>query len=495
MEAMKRLVLWAALLSCAAVRPAAADAGWFESGDMLLRNDLLLLNDAGIIRLPVNQWPMPRAAVRYALDHAKDHFATNAAVMAALARTRDRAGLLHAGFTFDGSVTAGNAPLLRDFDAFGREDGELSARAGFATPSLEVSLRVTGVADASDDRALRADGSHATWALGNWLISAQTLERWWGPAHEGSLILSSNARPMPSLLVERATAREFGSRWLSWLGPWRFSFGVGRMEGEREDIDAPLFMAWRVTVMPLHDIELGFSRTAQFCGEQLSCTLNTFGNMLAGNDNVGIDATPENEPGNQMAGFDIRWNSPLGNLPYAIYSQFIGEDESSYLPAKYLGQYGLETWKVFPDGANAQMFAEYSNTTASGMSSRGPYYNESYNQGRFNAEGYRYHGRVMGHTADSDAETYALGGTLTTAQGRLWSATLRAARLNHDGFDPRNTVSPGPSEYAALELGWRGEAFGGHVRVDLGAESLEPEGEDRTTDAYGFVSWQYEFNR
>ena len=38
-------------------------AGWFESGDVMLRNDLLLLNDAGVIRLPVGQWPMPRYRV------------------------------------------------------------------------------------------------------------------------------------------------------------------------------------------------------------------------------------------------------------------------------------------------------------------------------------------------------------------------------------------------------------------------------------------------
>ena len=112
--------------------------------------------------------------------------------------------------------------------------------------------------------------------------------------------------------------------------------------------------------MPFKDIELGFSRTAQFCGEQLECNLSVFGNMLAGNDNVGIDATAENEPGNQMAGFDMRWNSPIGNWPYAIYSQYIGEDESSYLPAKYLAQFGVEVWKPLADGGLVQGFAEYS---------------------------------------------------------------------------------------------------------------------------------------
>jgi hypothetical protein len=33
-----------------------------------------------------------------------------------------------------------------------------------------------------------------------------------------------------------------------------------------------------------------------------------------------------------------------------IYGQYIGEDESSYMPAKYLAQIGLEVWKPFADG-------------------------------------------------------------------------------------------------------------------------------------------------
>ena len=65
-QSMMRAAMLAALLllALAAARRPRADAGWFESGDIVLRNDLLLLNDAEIIRLPVNQWPMPRAAVR-----------------------------------------------------------------------------------------------------------------------------------------------------------------------------------------------------------------------------------------------------------------------------------------------------------------------------------------------------------------------------------------------------------------------------------------------
>jgi hypothetical protein len=479
-------------LFCAAMGAHAwADAGWLEAGDPLLRADLQLLNDAEVIRYPLNQWPIPRAGLRYALANAREHFAVNAAVLAAFERVKARANA--GGTTLHATVRGGQAGLLRDFDTIAREDGELGAGVDWQGDRLAAGLNVTVVADPRDGQQVRADGSHLTARLGNWLVSAQTLERWWGPGHESSLIVSNNARPMPTLLAERAEARPFESDWLSWLGPWRFSFAVSQMESDRADIDSPLFMAWRVAVMPFKDIELGFSRTAQFCGKQLTCDLDTFGNMLAGNDNVGVDATPENEPGNQMAGFDIHWASPIGSWPYAVYSQYIGEDESSYLPAKYLGMLGVEGWKPVTGRGVLKWFAEYANTTCSGLSSRGPYYDCSYNQGRFNVEGYRYRGRVIGHSTDSDAESYALGATFAADNGSWWSLTARTARLNYDGVDPRNTVSAGPARYAAMELGWRGRLLGGTMSVEIGAESLQPEASERDVEPFGFVGWRHEF--
>jgi hypothetical protein len=474
---------------------AQADAGWFESGDVVLRNDLLVLNDAGVIRLPVNQWPMPKAAVAWALGNAKEHAATNAAVMLALERIRARVSEIRR-MRLRATASGGDPGLWREFSTPAREEGEIGARAGYDGERFSAALSVTGAVNPADDKEVRLDGSHATVQLGNWLISANALDRWWGPGHQGSLILSNNARPMPNLVFERAEPRPFKSPLLSWLGPYRFSFGIGQMETHREDIDRPLFMAWRVVVMPFKDIELGFSRTAQFCGAQLECNLDVFGNMLAGNDNLGFDTTPETEPGNQMAGFDIRWNSPIGNWPYAVYSQMIGEDESSYLPAKYLSQFGVETWKPFASGGLLQTFAEYASTTASGNSSGGPYYGSAYNQGRFNVEGYRYYHRVIGYTSDRDAENWSVGGTYTKADGDLWSATLRKSRLNRDDFnDVNNTVSSVPATYLAAEFGWKGHIAGEVLTFSLGVQSIEPAGEgaQKQTDPYGFISWHHEF--
>jgi hypothetical protein len=485
-------VLGALLVLCTHAR---ADAGWFESGDTQLRLDLQLLNDAEIIRYPLNQWPVPRAGVQYALANAKDHFATNTAVMAALERVRARAAAPAKGrLAFNTGIRGGEPGLWRDFDTLAREDGELGAGLAYDSGRFSVGVDATAVADPADGDELRADGSQATVQWGNWLLSANFLDRWWGPGHEGSLILSSNARPMPTVMVERAEARAFETKWLSWLGPWRMNFGISQMERERADIDAPLFMAWRIAVMPFKKIEFGFSRTAQFCGEGLECNLDVFGNLLAGNDNVGIDATAENEPGNQMAGFDIRWNSPLGNLPYALYGQYIGEDESSYLPVKYLSQLGIEVWKPLADGALVQGFFEYASTTCSANSGSGPYYGCAYNQGRFNVEGYRYKGRVIGYTSDRDAENWAMGATYAQSGGSLWTATARLSRLNRDDFgDLLNSVASVPTDYGALELGWKGRLFGERVSVDLGVESIEPANGERDVEPFGFIGWRHEF--
>lgn len=488
----KRWTAW--MVMALMLKPALglADSSWMESGDLAMRLDLQLLNDAEVIRLPITSWPLPRAAVVHALAQAKEHFAVNAAVSAALARVRQGVGA-HPGMHASVSLLGGEAGLLRDFDSLGRESGEASAQIGVESERYSAALRVTGVSDAEDGQTVRLDGSHATLRLGNWLLSANALDRWWGPGYDGSLILSNNARPMPGVLLERATALPFKWRFLEWLGPWRFSLGVSRMETERLDIDSPLFLAMRFTVMPFKDVEFGFLRTAQFCGEQLACDFSSITEMFIGNDNIGIDASAANEPGNQMAGFDIRWTSPIGNLPYAIYSQMIGEDESSYLPVKYLAQFGIEAWKPLTQGGIVHGFVEYADTTCSAVSSSGPYYNCAYNQTKFIIEGYRYRGRVIGHTTDADSRSLVIGANYTSADGDLWSLRARAAELNRDGTDGRNTVSPVATDYASLEFGWRGRLFGEQISIEAGLEATELPQEDRELQPYGFISWRHAF--
>ena len=107
------------------------------------------------------------------------------------------------------------------------------------------------------------------------------------------------------------------------------------MEGDRGDYDHPLLFGVRVSARPLDGLEISLERTAQFCGEGRSCTWSDFWNLWWGNDNAGENVDAEDEPGNQLAGWDIRWASPIGDWNYALYNQHTGETIDNQISAPY----------------------------------------------------------------------------------------------------------------------------------------------------------------
>ena len=66
-----------------------------------------------------------------------------------------------------------------------------------------------------------------------------------------------------------------------------------------------------MTVKPFDAVEIGLTRTAQWCGDDRNCDWDTFVNLVTGDDNAGENVDPDEEPGNQMAGWDLRWASPF----------------------------------------------------------------------------------------------------------------------------------------------------------------------------------------
>jgi len=89
----------------------------------------------------------------------------------------------------------------------------------------------------------------------------------------------------------------------------------------------------RIELRPLPSLQIAASRTAQWCGDDRPCDGGTFWDMLTGNDN---DQDLSEQPGNQLAGFDVRWTWPAEKSAGTV-RQGIGEDEAGFLPSKYMG--------------------------------------------------------------------------------------------------------------------------------------------------------------
>jgi Capsule assembly protein Wzi len=245
---------------------------------------------------------------------------------------------------------------------------------------------------------------------------------------------------------------------------------------------------------PSRSAELGVSRTAQICGKGRPCGFGTFKDMLIGHDNSGDNVSEENEPGNQLGGFEGRFVSPWKHLPAAIYTQMIGEDEDTGLPSKYMALFGVETWKPLGSGALLRAVLEFSDTTCSWSTRQR--YNCAYSQSIFNVEGYRYRGRSMGHAYDNDARVWSGALLYTQPNGVSWHLTVHNGRLNRRGPEPdfRNTVSPVSARYRAAKLEATGVYDRNHWTAGVGYEGVSPRVGNNRDNLRIYVRWWRDFD-
>ena len=476
-------------LACA--MPAHADP-WLAPGDEGLRSDIQLLADAYVLRGPVTTWPLswPDIArdVLGASGSRLDTATADALLrVQRLARVAAGNGYAGAGIRASGAYEPAQ---LRGFEDTPREEGDIALRASWLTDHMALNLQGTVVADPDDGQQFRADGSYLGVNFGNFMISAGLMERWWGPGWDGSLILSTNARPIPSITLERNYTDPFKSRWLSWIGPWRASIAVGEMDGDDTDGALPnvKFLAARVNFKPRPWLEFGLTRTAQFCGGDRPCNWDTFKDVLFGRDNYVEGDDPLTEPGNQMAGYDLRLRSPWKALPVAFYTQWIGEDEAGGFPSKFIGQLGLEFWGSSLLGGY-RLRAEYADTTCI-FTRENPQYNCAYRHNIY-PQGYTYRGRVIGHSLDNDSRMFSVAGLLTRPNGDVLSVELRHAQINRDGTGT-HAISSVPTDLDNVELRYS-KVFGiGKVSIGLGYDDWSvPDAGD--TDVRGYLRWQQGF--
>ena len=71
-------------------------------------------------------------------------------------------------------------------------------------------------------------------------------------------------------------------------------------------------------------------------GEGRPESLSSFDDALLGTrDNDTSVGDTDNDPANQLGGFDARLSlMPLVNIPAGVYAQYVGEDEVGGLPSK-----------------------------------------------------------------------------------------------------------------------------------------------------------------
>ena len=308
------------------------------------------------------------------------------------------------------------------------------------TERIHGRLSLALAEDSLGNRSTILDNSYIAFDWNDWTYGLGRIDRWWGPGWQTSLILSNNARPSPGAFISRNTMSASDLPIVEKLGPWGLTVFGNQLEGNRHIPHAKL-LGFRFVAQPLENLEIGFSRTAQWGGEGRPESLSNLWKLITGQDNrgddgIGLDGA--NEPGNQLAGVDWRWTVNLAETPITIYGQLIGEDEAGGLPSRHLGMLGIEM-PLVTSLTHGRLFVEASDTTMRFWDD--PIPNSAYNHTIYQS-GYRYYGDVIGASSDNDSRTLTLGGYHET--DKLGSLTWKAvyARINRDGIESGNQIAP-----------------------------------------------------
>jgi hypothetical protein len=411
----------------------ACQAGpWAEADDWQLRHHLQTLRDAGLTQLPLSQWPLSWQAIDNSLKNLDtsrlqpEHRDALAYIKHALNQGQMGAMVQQK------SSLATERGVLQGFSPDYHGDSEHLIAAELMGDRLALRAAATRSDDPLDDQTWRADSSYIAALWGNWSVGLGSINRWWGPGWQSSMILSDHARPTTGLFLQRMSSEPFSTEWLSWLGPWQVTTFMNQLASDRDVSKAKLW-GLRFTHIPWTGLELGYSRAAIWGGAGRPDSLGTFKNVLLGKDNRGDSGIAEdasNEPGNQLAGIDWRLSLQHAGLQGAFYGQVVGEDESGGLPSRTIGLAGVEV--ALPVlGSNSRFVLEASNSTmrfASGTAiPNGAYEHALY------TDGYRHKGRSLGASSDNDSDVYSLAGMHPIANGHAWRWRWLRGRINADG--------------------------------------------------------------
>jgi membrane-associated phospholipid phosphatase len=240
--------------------------------------------------------------------------------------------------------------------------------------------------------------------LSNWQITFGPQSLWWGPGEGGSMLMSTNAAPIPMFRVNRVTP--FTLPLISrFLGPMRVEIFFGQLSGQNfvntpTGIigsytavlpDQPFINGQKISFKPTANFEFSVSRTGLMAGQGVPFTLGTLRQNILSSG--GVPGTAQ-DPGDRRTAIDWNYRLPKLRRWLSFYGDAFSDDQIS--PIAYMdrsaitsGLYLSQVPKV--PKLDFRVEGVYTDVPAGGALSHGFFY--------FNARylnGYTNNGNLIG---------------------------------------------------------------------------------------------------
>ena len=441
--------LTASIVSAAAMLATTATAQNLYMNDLRLKADIDWLNTQGVTQISTSTWPLTANEIERGLLGAQLTTPVQQQVVQSIrARlSQDRESLVKA--TGELSIQTDRQQLPQSFGDDKLAGQQLSGSVGLSEANWEFNLQANVKNDEliDNDSDVSFEGSYlAGMAANQWLVAGK-IPTWWGPGHDGSLIRGDASIPVTGFTMQRDTQTAPDYKYLNWVGPWQYQLFAGQLDDYDAVPDAKLF-GMRLTANPTDWLELGASRTFMWGGEGRPESFSSFGDALLGTrDNDSTAGNTDDDPANQLGGFDARVQlSSLINVPASFYAQYVGEDEAGGLPAKNMYLAGADYASSY-QGLPYQVYAEYADTRSSGDVKGVSYDHFLY------TDGYYQQGYPLGHALGGDAESISVGGRLWLDERNFINAKLQHAKVNQ-ADEAINQAYPTTDKLTAVDVAW-----------------------------------------
>ena len=319
---------------------------WITHDQAALKHSIDLLVSHNIINRPVNQYPLlwqgivqDLATIDEANLTPQSHFALQHLKHALQQAKRAQYSSIKAQYNSESDLPNG----------FGARH---AARSGLNTygiitgANVSAKLNVNYTHDAQDEKHVNHHGSHLAILYGNWALSAERLNYWWGPANENALLLSNHAAPMKALRLSRANSNYEGPNFLSFIGPWQVTAIAAKQKPLLTRTEEGDFWGIRLSSTPIAGLELAFNSThSDFVYTQLDPVNN-----------------PEQTTKTRLTSIDFKYSTTLKNQPISVYGELAGNNDNGISSKHNSVTLGAETF--FGDVEyRVKAYLEYSDST------------------------------------------------------------------------------------------------------------------------------------
>ena len=238
-----------------------------------------------------------------------------------------------------------------------------------------------------NDTALKLKRGYGVIQISGMDILIGKDSQWWGPGYHGGLLLTNNTEPMTMLRLRNS--QPVLLPWiLKYLGPFRFTSFVTRLEKERQGgVPEPYLWGMRLNFKPHPYIEFGLSRTVMLGGRGRPEGLRAWWKSFIG----GTEDESTSMSGDQKGGYDVKLTLPFKWQPVQVYLEAAGEDNAgtSIIPTDWAYVTGLYLPRIL-GLERIDLRVEYGTTNF-----------KWYRHGTYG--NYRYEGMIIGHHMGGDS--------------------------------------------------------------------------------------------